>query len=101
MAQISGTALTLLLVLTVSLFCQNATALACCRKYTKGEIPFTRIRGYSIQTVRTFCNIDAIIFHTSIGRNVCADPSQNWVMETIRKLKDKVQALTKKQAKHQ
>ncbi|XP_037386747.1 C-C motif chemokine 20a.3 isoform X2 [Pygocentrus nattereri] len=60
---------------------------SCCRKYTKGEIPFTRIRGYSIQTVRTFCNIDAIIFHTSIGRNVCADPSQNWVMETIHKLK--------------
>ncbi|XP_066509076.1 C-C motif chemokine 20-like [Hoplias malabaricus] len=96
MTQISGSALTLLLVLTVSLCCQNATAFACCRKYTKGEIPFGIIRGYSIQTMRGVCNIDAIVFHTSIGRNVCADPAQSWVMESIRKLKEKVKALKKK-----
>ncbi|XP_072525275.1 C-C motif chemokine 20-like [Salminus brasiliensis] len=98
MAQLSGTTLTLLLVLTVSLFCQETTALACCRKYSKGVLPFSHIRGYSIQTIKTVCKIDAIIFHTSYGRNVCADPSQTWVMQSIQMLKHKVETLTKKKS---
>ncbi|KAI4881431.1 hypothetical protein NFI96_014467 [Prochilodus magdalenae] len=72
---------------TSMLMCFLSTCSACCRKYTKGEFPYKLIRGYSIQTVKRFCNIDAVIFHTSIGRNVCADPSQRWVMDNIQKLK--------------
>ncbi|XP_072525554.1 C-C motif chemokine 20-like [Salminus brasiliensis] len=101
MAQLSGTTLTLLLVLTVSLFCQETTALACCRKYSKGVLPFSHIRGYSIQTNKTVCKINAVIFHTSYGRNVCANPFQSWVMQSIRMLKEKVETLMTKKKKAQ
>ncbi|KAK2900564.1 hypothetical protein QQF64_015477 [Cirrhinus molitorella] len=85
-----------LLVAALSVLCTDASALSCCRKYTKGQIPMAIIRGYSIQTITRNCHIDAVIFHTKGGRNVCTDPSKTWVMDNIRKLREKVQVISKK-----
>ncbi|KAI5092887.1 chemokine (C-C motif) ligand 20-like precursor [Silurus meridionalis] len=86
MAQINGAAVTFLLLLTVSLFCQDTVAWACCRRYSKGQLPISLIRGYTIQTIHTNCNINAIIFHTYGGRKVCVNPYQSWVKNSIQKL---------------
>ncbi|KAG9278192.1 C-C motif chemokine 20a.3 [Astyanax mexicanus] len=99
MTRLTGPALALLLLLTVSLFTQETSALACCRKYSKGVLDFSHIRGYSIQTVKTVCKIDAIIFHTKTGRNVCANPAQTWVMQSIQMLREKVKTMMKKNTK--
>ncbi|XP_053508131.1 C-C motif chemokine 20-like [Ictalurus furcatus] len=95
MAQISGAAVMFLLLLTVSLFCQDTAAWACCRRYSKGQLPVHLIRGYSIQTIHAICNINAIIFHTYGGRKMCADPTQPWVTDSIQKLTKRVWALKK------
>ncbi|MCI4390758.1 hypothetical protein PGIGA_G00126400 [Pangasianodon gigas] len=99
MAQISGAAFTLLLLLTVTLFCQDTAAWACCRRYSKGQLPVPLIRGYSIQTIHAHCNINAVIFHTSGGRKVCADPSLPWVTDSIQKLTRRVWAMKKQENK--
>ncbi|XP_053343242.1 C-C motif chemokine 20-like [Clarias gariepinus] len=95
MAQINGVAVTLVLLLTVSLFCQDTAAWACCRRYSKGQLPVSLIQGYSIQTIHGQCNINAIIFHTFGGRKVCADPTHSWVRHSIQQLTTKVLALKK------
>ncbi|XP_030629027.1 C-C motif chemokine 20a.3 isoform X1 [Chanos chanos] len=101
MAHISAPALVFCLILSVCLFSQQASALACCRKYSRGELPIGLIRGYSIQTLRKICNIDAIIFHTPGGKNVCADPAKPWVMDRIRILRERAQALRNKKNRAQ
>ncbi|XP_043080557.1 C-C motif chemokine 20a.3 [Puntigrus tetrazona] len=98
MTRTSVTAM-VLLVAALSVLCADASALSCCRKYTKGQIPMAIIKGYSIQTMTRNCHIDAVIFHTKGGRNVCTDPSKIWVMESIRKLKEKVQVISRKHSK--
>uniref|UniRef100_A0A672RUE6 Chemokine (C-C motif) ligand 20a, duplicate 3 n=1 Tax=Sinocyclocheilus grahami TaxID=75366 RepID=A0A672RUE6_SINGR len=45
-------------------------------KYTKGQVPMAIIKGYSIQTMTRNCHIDAVIFHTKEGRNICTDSEQ-------------------------
>ncbi|XP_060761379.1 C-C motif chemokine 20a.3 [Neoarius graeffei] len=100
MAQIRGGAPTLVLLLIVSLFCQDTAAWGCCRRYSKGQLPANLIRGYSIQDINANCNINAVIFYTYGHRRVCADPSQPWVRDSIQNLMNKVLAL-KKQRKQQ
>ncbi|KAI2667862.1 C-C motif chemokine 21 [Labeo rohita] len=92
-----------LLVAALSVLCKDASALSCCRKYTRGKIPMSIIRGYSIQTIKRNCHIDAVMFlkkrtnqkmHPFLtdstqkeGRNICTDPSKPWVMDNIQELK--------------
>ncbi|XDV27962.1 hypothetical protein PO909_031403 [Leuciscus waleckii] len=89
----------MLMVVALSVLCTDASPLSCCRKYTKGMIKMTYIKGYSIQTITRHCHIDAVIFHTNGGKNICTDPSKGWVMEIIRKLREKVQAINKKHSR--
>ncbi|XP_051557604.1 C-C motif chemokine 20-like [Myxocyprinus asiaticus] len=98
MARISATTIVLIIV-ALGVLCTDASAMSCCRKYTKVVIPIAIIRGYSIQTIRGRCNIDAVIFHTNRGKNICTDPSKTWVMDNISKLREKVQAIKKKHSK--
>ncbi|XP_051985135.1 C-C motif chemokine 20a.3 [Xyrauchen texanus] len=99
MAQISTTTI-ILIITALSVICTDASALSCCRKYSKAVIRYMAvIKGYSIQTIKGKCNINAVIFHTNGGRNICTDPSKIWVMDNIRKLRDKVQAIRKKHSK--
>ncbi|XP_056116429.1 C-C motif chemokine 20a.3 [Rhinichthys klamathensis goyatoka] len=88
-----------LMVVALSVLCTDASPFSCCRKYTKGMIPMKFIKGYSIQTITRNCHIDAVIFHTNKGKNICTDPSKVWVMENIRKLREKVQAISKKHSR--
>uniref|UniRef100_A0A8C1VYN4 C-C motif chemokine n=1 Tax=Cyprinus carpio TaxID=7962 RepID=A0A8C1VYN4_CYPCA len=87
MTRISATVI-VLLVAALSALCTDASALSCCRKYTKGQIPMAIIKGYSIQTMMRNCHIDAVIFHTKGGRNICTDPSKPWVMDSIHNSRD-------------
>ncbi|XP_069013304.1 C-C motif chemokine 20a.3 [Embiotoca jacksoni] len=68
-------------LLTVCLLATDTSAVRadCCPKYMKGKLRFSIIRGYSVQTVKEMCDIDAIIFHTTKGK-ACTDPSLRWVM---------------------
>ncbi|XP_050985574.1 C-C motif chemokine 20a.3 [Labeo rohita] len=65
-----------LLVAALSVLCKDASALSCCRKYTRGKIPMSIIRGYSIQTIKRNCHIDAVIFHTKGGKEHLHRPLQ-------------------------
>ncbi|KAF4117698.1 C-C motif chemokine 20a.3 [Onychostoma macrolepis] len=98
MTQTSVTAI-VLLVAALGVLHTDASALSCCRKYTKAQIPMAIIKGYSIQDVTRHCHIDAVIFHTIRGRNICTDPSKDWVMENVRVLRQKVQVINKKLSK--
>uniref|UniRef100_A0A3Q3C5U5 C-C motif chemokine 20-like n=1 Tax=Haplochromis burtoni TaxID=8153 RepID=A0A3Q3C5U5_HAPBU len=42
-------------------------------------LPFyVEIKGYSVQTIKEMCPIDAIIFHTKKGK-ACANPALKWI----------------------
>uniref|UniRef100_A0A3B3V4H5 C-C motif chemokine n=1 Tax=Poecilia latipinna TaxID=48699 RepID=A0A3B3V4H5_9TELE len=55
----------------------------CCRRYVHRKIPFSEIKGFSVQRSTVLCPINAIIFHTNKG-NRCADSTQEWVMDYVR-----------------
>uniref|UniRef100_A0A8C4D8R3 C-C motif chemokine n=1 Tax=Dicentrarchus labrax TaxID=13489 RepID=A0A8C4D8R3_DICLA len=62
----------------------------CCLSYSKGKIPFSAIKGYSVQTVTGICPISAIIFHTRRGP-ACTNPGLDWVMTYVNRLRNKAQ----------
>nr|ACO13569.1 C-C motif chemokine 20 precursor [Esox lucius] len=96
MAQMRAPVIALLMILAVGLFTNSEAQQGCCMSYSTGRIPFNHIRGYSIQTVTRQCNTNAIIFHIFKGRNIRVDPIQGWVMQNIRKLKEKAIQLNMK-----
>ncbi|XP_053294276.1 C-C motif chemokine 20a.3 [Pleuronectes platessa] len=88
------------MVITLLTFCLLATETsavnyACCRRYMKFKLPFHVIRGYSVQTRKDMCPIDAIIFHTKRGQ-ACADPTLGWVMDYIDRVRTKAQMVHNK-----
>ncbi|XP_028648208.1 C-C motif chemokine 20-like [Erpetoichthys calabaricus] len=80
--------LLLLWILNVSAMYED-----CCVSYTRKQMKCHAMKGYSIQTSRDLCNIDAIIFYTKWGKQICADPSQQWVMDIINCLKHRVKLI--------
>ncbi|XP_041120629.1 C-C motif chemokine 20-like [Polyodon spathula] len=86
---------TMALLLTFNLFSEQVSAQYqdCCMSYSKKALPCPRIRGYSIQSVKDLCNIEAVVFHTIRGKNICADPSQEWVMDRIACLNNRVKRM--------
>ncbi|XP_071340768.1 C-C motif chemokine 20b [Trachinotus anak] len=58
-------------------FIDSTQSASCCLRYTKRPLPCTRLLGYTIQTINTSCDINAIIFHLK-EKFVCADPSMKW-----------------------
>ncbi|XP_026169416.1 C-C motif chemokine 20a.3 [Mastacembelus armatus] len=86
--------------LTVCLLPTNTSAVyhECCRRYMKIKIPFVAIKGYSVQTDIELCPINAIIFHTKKGK-ACTDPSLNWVMDYVNRLRNKAQMVHVKTSK--
>ncbi|XP_015216549.1 C-C motif chemokine 20-like [Lepisosteus oculatus] len=93
MTQFKLFAVTVMMLLSMNLFSEQVAAY-CCTGYSKSQLPFSRIKGYTIQTVHGICNIRAIIFHTIKNKDVCADPAQKWVMDRIQRLKLKAEALS-------
>uniref|UniRef100_A0A3Q4M6X9 C-C motif chemokine n=1 Tax=Neolamprologus brichardi TaxID=32507 RepID=A0A3Q4M6X9_NEOBR len=60
----------------------------CCRRYMTSRLRDVDIKGYSVQTIKEMCPIDAIIFHTKKGK-ACANPALKWVMDAVDRLRNK------------
>ncbi|KAF6113052.1 C-C motif chemokine ligand 20 [Phyllostomus discolor] len=61
----------------------EARAFDCCLRYTHRVLRTRNIKGFSRQHANEACDIDAIIFYTSKGWAVCADPKKKWVTHAI------------------
>ncbi|XP_001512383.2 C-C motif chemokine 4 [Ornithorhynchus anatinus] len=57
----------------------------CCFSYTSRPLPIRLLSYYEETSSR--CSKPAIIFTTKKGREVCADPSEEWVQDRIQDLK--------------
>nr|QZC92281.1 chemokine (C-C motif) ligand 20b [Sebastes schlegelii] len=68
-------ALCSLVILTM--FIGSTQSASCCMRYTNRRFKCQRLMGYTIQTINTSCDINAVIFHLP-GRFVCADPLTKW-----------------------
>ncbi|XP_078058886.1 C-C motif chemokine 20-like [Mustelus asterias] len=66
----------------------------CCLRYSNGRIPLRHITGYVEQHSHEICDIDAIIFYTSGGRAVCANPKSRWVKRALHFLSKKLQEMS-------
>ncbi|XP_029979392.1 C-C motif chemokine 20b [Sphaeramia orbicularis] len=62
----------------------SAQSWSCCLTYAKRPYSCKRLLAYSIQTINTACDINAIIFHLPNGRFVCADPLANWTQRGMK-----------------
>ncbi|XP_028648227.1 C-C motif chemokine 20-like [Erpetoichthys calabaricus] len=89
-----GIALMLLFTIHFSVELSIASNHDCCISYAKTSVPCYRLKGYTIQTNKDSCNIDAIIFHTIKNIRICANPSDKWVISRISCLKEKAMKLT-------
>uniref|UniRef100_A0A8C6PSW7 C-C motif chemokine n=1 Tax=Nothobranchius furzeri TaxID=105023 RepID=A0A8C6PSW7_NOTFU len=67
----------------------------CCRRYIKGKLRWETIKGYSVQPATEMCPINAIIFHTKMGK-VCTDPALNWVIGYVSRIRFEAQKLHQK-----
>ncbi|XP_078136351.1 C-C motif chemokine 20b [Sander vitreus] len=70
-----------LVILTT--FIGTTQSASCCLRYARRQLPCQRLLGYSHQTIKNSCDINAVIFHVP-GRFVCADPSTNWTQRGIK-----------------
>ncbi|KAI1882746.1 hypothetical protein AGOR_G00238110 [Albula goreensis] len=93
MAQFNLSTACLLLLLSVSLF-SALTESACCTKYTGNELPLKYIKGFAIQDGKSRCNINAVIFLSIRGRQVCANPTEPWVIKRIQQLNNAVKKMS-------
>nr|XP_020455222.1 C-C motif chemokine 20-like [Monopterus albus] len=74
-------ALCSLVILTA--FISGTESASCCLRYARRPLPCKQLLGYSIQTINTFCDINAVIFHLP-ERFVCADPSMRWTQRGMK-----------------
>ncbi|XP_035993982.1 regakine-1-like [Fundulus heteroclitus] len=65
----------------------HAAHMSCCRRHMVGRIPFSDIKGFSVQKITELCPISAIIFHTKKGKR-CANPALAWVMDYVSRLEN-------------
>ncbi|XP_071621295.1 C-C motif chemokine 4-like [Heliangelus exortis] len=59
----------------------------CCISYTHHRLPGKLILGYYSSS--TSCSLQAIVFITRRGRQVCANPRDTWVQHHLKNLKQK------------
>ncbi|XP_070709264.1 C-C motif chemokine 20b [Pempheris klunzingeri] len=75
-------------------FIGGTQSASCCLRYTKHHFACRRLLGYTIQTIKSSCDIPAVIFHVP-GRFVCADPSVNWTQRGMRCLDERRRKTTR------
>ncbi|XP_039620378.1 C-C motif chemokine 20-like [Polypterus senegalus] len=93
MASCKSLFISLLVLLTLNVLAVSAMYEDCCVSYTTRQMRCHAMKGYTIQTPEDLCNIEAVIFHTKWGKQICANPSQQWVMEVIKCLQHRVKVI--------
>ncbi|XP_065753803.1 C-C motif chemokine 8-like isoform X2 [Phocoena phocoena] len=69
-----------------------STPITCCFIVTSKKIPFKKLDSYT-RITNSWCPQEAVIFKTKADKEVCADPKQKWVQNSIKLLDRKPQAL--------
>ncbi|NXS84913.1 CCL4 protein, partial [Erpornis zantholeuca] len=75
------------LAILIAAFCYQTSAAplgsdpptACCFSYTAKPLPRDFVRDYYETNSR--CSQEAVVFITKKGREVCADPKEEWVQQ--------------------
>ncbi|XP_042255902.1 C-C motif chemokine 20b [Thunnus maccoyii] len=80
-------------IIISSTFVGSTQSASCCLRYYRRPLPCKRLLGYTIQTINTSCDINAIIFHLP-GKFVCADPSMTWTQMRMKCVDEKRKTTT-------
>ncbi|CAI5641379.1 unnamed protein product [Oreochromis niloticus] len=79
-------AVVVIALLTVCLTVNTSAAYRhCCRGYMTGRLPYSAIKGYSVQTDTEMCPINKLVF--------TADPALKWVMDGVDRIRNKAQKI--------
>ncbi|XP_008280484.1 C-C motif chemokine 4 homolog [Stegastes partitus] len=89
MVSIKVTVMAITLVTLCLLDTNHAVNHKCCPRYMTVKIPFSAIKGYSVQTVRE-CPFDAIILHTKKGK-ACVKPGWDWPVQYVAHIRTRAQ----------
>ncbi|XP_062072951.1 C-C motif chemokine 8-like [Lepus europaeus] len=60
----------------------------CCFGVVSRKIPFQRLEGYT-RITSAHCSRAAVIFKTKLAKEVCADPREKWVKDSMKLLDQK------------
>ncbi|XP_076125695.1 C-C motif chemokine 20-like [Alosa pseudoharengus] len=65
-------------------------AVDCCLRVSENKIPLKILASYWTQSKDQGCNINAVVFITEKGRQLCAPPHAHWVRRRMAKLDARV-----------
>ncbi|XP_070249966.1 C-C motif chemokine 8-like [Myotis yumanensis] len=66
--------------------------MTCCHSVVDKQIRVQRLKSYT-KVTNTQCPQKAVIFKTKKDKEICADPKEKWVQDTMRLLDSRAQAL--------